>query len=89
MKEMVRFGGGIVGHEKWHGSMFWGKEKGREDFQSCEVIGFDFQNYVKALKKVNISQWIFFFFFFFFEKVSEILLKKHKIRLELIIQITR
>ena len=44
-------------------------------------------NNVKALKKVNISQWIFFFFFF--EKVSEILLKKRKIRLELIIQITR
>ena len=43
-------------------------------------------NNVKALKKVNISQWIFFFFF---EKVSEILLKKRKIRLELIIQITR
>ena len=47
MKEMVRFGGGIVGHEKWRGSMFWGKEKGREERGWGEIVFcIDFQSWV-------------------------------------------
>ena len=49
---------------------FWGKEKVKEDFQSWEVIGFDFQNCVSGfsffffLVEIFGLEMVFIFYFF-------------------------